>query len=312
MGSLTRSTPRFRVISDNDYSGDPDGLAQLAHHALSPSVDLRLVIGSHLRVDDPFDPSAVTADNAAAIAREILDLAGRPDVPVLAGANVDIATSAEPSAAARAIVAEAMRDDTDAPLFLCCGAGLTELAAALRLEPAIASRLTLVWIGGPEHPGLAVPPPGAMPIEYNLLIDVPAAAEVFDSEITIWQVPRDAYRVTLASFAELRYRMDSAGPLGRRLFEPLNRVKEMVESFGGSIGETYVMGDSPLVLLTALLSSFEPDATSSISVTIPTPGIDAAGQYIPRPDARPLRVFTHLDNRLMFEDFFLKLAIHAA
>ena len=50
--------PRFRVISDNDYAGDPDGLYQLAHHALSPSVELRAVIGSHLAVDDPFDRSA--------------------------------------------------------------------------------------------------------------------------------------------------------------------------------------------------------------------------------------------------------------
>jgi purine nucleosidase len=33
--------PRMRVVSDNDYSGDPDGLVQLAHHALSTSVDLR-------------------------------------------------------------------------------------------------------------------------------------------------------------------------------------------------------------------------------------------------------------------------------
>jgi purine nucleosidase len=305
------SGARFRVISDNDYSGDPDGLAQLAHHALSPSIDLRLVVGSHLRAGDPFDPSGVTADNAAVIAREILALAGRGDVPVLAGANVGIQGSSEPSAAARAIVAEAMRDDTDAPLFLCCGAGLTELAAALRLEPAIASRLTLVWIGGPEHPGLATPPPGAMEIEYNLLIDVPAAGEVFDSAVPIWQVPRDAYRTTIASFSELRFRMAGAGPLGARLFAPLDRVRDMVEAHGGSIGETYVMGDSPLVLLTALLSSFEPDAASSTSVTIPTPGIDGAGQYVPRPDARPLRVFTGLDTRLMFEDFFIKLATHA-
>ena len=48
---------RFRVISDNDYAGDPDGLYQLAHHLLSPSVEVRAVIGSHLAVDDPFDPS---------------------------------------------------------------------------------------------------------------------------------------------------------------------------------------------------------------------------------------------------------------
>jgi purine nucleosidase len=303
---------RFRVISDNDYSGDPDGLTQLAHHALSPSIDLRLVIGSHLREDDPFDPSGRSADNAAAVAREILDLAGRPEVPVLAGSNVDLRTSAEPSPAALAIVAEAMRENGDAPLFLCCGAGLTELAAALRLEPVIASRLTLVWIGGAEHDGLGLAPPDAMPIEYNLLIDVPAAAEVFDSGVPIWQVPRDAYRQTLVSFAELRVRMAPAGILGRRLFDPLERVRGLVEAHGGSIGETYVMGDSPLVLLTALLSSFEPDTSSSTSVQMPTPGIAPDGQYISRPEARQMRTFTSLDTRLMFEDFYAKLAAHAA
>lgn len=298
--------PRIRVISDNDYSGDPDGLAQLAHHALSPSVELALVIGSHLREGDPFDPSGASAANAAAIAREVLELAGRTDVPVIAGAEKGIDAVAEPSPAAHAIVAEAMRDSA-LPLFLCCGAGLTELAAALRLEPRIANRLTLVWIGGPEHPGIAVPPPGAMPIEYNLLIDVPAAAEVFDSAVPIWQVPRDSYRRTLASFGELRARLD-VGALGRRIFAPLERVADLVEQHGGSIGETYIMGDSPLVLLTALQSSFEADPSSSESIVVPTPAIDADGQYVARGGGRPLRVFTRLDVRLMFEDLYAKLA----
>ena len=53
---------RIRVIIDNDFSGDPDGLVQLAHHLLSPSVDIRAVTGLHLRPGDPFDPSDVTAD----------------------------------------------------------------------------------------------------------------------------------------------------------------------------------------------------------------------------------------------------------
>ena len=29
--------PRCRVITDNDYCGDPDGLVQLVHQILSPS-----------------------------------------------------------------------------------------------------------------------------------------------------------------------------------------------------------------------------------------------------------------------------------
>src|SRR3954453_1061259 len=55
--------PRYRVVSDNDYSGGPDGLFQLAHLLLSPSVDVRAVIGSHLAPGDPFDPSDQTATN---------------------------------------------------------------------------------------------------------------------------------------------------------------------------------------------------------------------------------------------------------
>src|SRR3954452_18017482 len=101
---------RIRVVVDNDLSGDPDGLVQLAHHALSPSVDLRLVIGSHLRPGDPFDPSGTTADNAAALAREILALAGRVDVPVQPGSNTDLTDrrTSLASPAALALVAEAM------------------------------------------------------------------------------------------------------------------------------------------------------------------------------------------------------------
>ena len=56
--------PRYRVISDNDYSGDPDGLFQLVHALLSPSLDVRAVIGSHLAVGDGFDPSTQQAANA--------------------------------------------------------------------------------------------------------------------------------------------------------------------------------------------------------------------------------------------------------
>jgi purine nucleosidase len=308
------SRPRIRVVVDNDLGGDPDGLVQLAHHALSPSVDLRLVIGSHLRPGDPFDPSDTTADNAAALAREVLELAGRPDVPVLAGSNVGLTDRGTPvrSAAAEALVAEAMRTDVDTPLYVCAGAGLTEVASAWLIEPRIAERLTLIWIGGPEHPGLAEPPPGAMPVEYNLLIDVLAASVVFgDSAVPIWQVPRDAYRQTLASFAELQLRMAGQGPLGARLFAALDGVRTTAAQHGLDLGETYVLGDSPLVLLTALQSGFEPDASSSRFVLRDTPAITGAGQYAAVPGARPMRIYTHLDCRLMVEDLFAKLQLHA-
>ena len=81
-----------------------------------------------------------------------------------------------------------------------------------------------------------------------------------------------------------------------------------VGAYLGGAGETYALGDSPLVLLTALQSIFEPDSTSSQHVDRPTPSIADDGSYADVPGARPMRVYTWVDTRLMFEDFYLKLA----
>lgn len=304
--------PRSRVIVDNDFSGDPDDLYQLVHQLLAPSAEVRLVVASHLRADDPFDPSSRSAQNAELIVRDVFARMGLTSTEVIvAGSNTALpdATTPATSEAALRIIAEALRDDVDTPLFYLAGGGLTDLASAWLIEPRIAERLTLVWIGGAEHPGLAVPPPGAMPIEYNALIDLTAAQVIFgDSEIPIWQVPRDAYRQCLVSDAELRARVRSTGELGRYLYDEVAFVWSMIAEFTGGAAQTYALGDSPLVLLSALVSPFEPDASSSAFATFPTPAVADDGSYLPRPGARPVRVLTRVDVRLMFEDFFWSLA----
>lgn len=81
--------PRLRVIIDNDFSGDPDGLFQLAHQLLSPSVEIRAIIGSHLKEGDGFDNSKTQADNAAREASELLKLLKlNSKLPVIAGSNM--------------------------------------------------------------------------------------------------------------------------------------------------------------------------------------------------------------------------------
>lgn len=306
--------PRMRVIIDNDFAGDPDGLLQLAHHLLSPSVDIRAVIGSAVRPDDPFDPSGISADRARERVLKLLELTGRTDVPAPRAPNRQLSDRAtpQPSEAAEAIVAEALREDTDLPLYVVFGASLTQLASAYLLEPRIAERLTAVWIGGPEYPGTP-PPPGPLVVEYNLNIDITAAQVVFnDSPIPLWQVPRNVYRQTLMSWAELQTRVQPMGELGAYLYLHLDVVHDLGAKHGFRFGETYIAGDSPLVLLTALQSSFEPDPSSSFYDTVPAPEIGDDGFYVPRPDSRPIRVYTQVDNRLMLEDFYAKLAIQAA
>lgn len=303
--------PRARVIIDNDFAGDPDDLFQLVHHLLSPSVDIPLVVSSHLPAGDPFSPKPDSAEAGEDKVRDLFALMRLADNgEIVRGAALPLTSRTEPrrSAGAAAIVREAMREDTDLPLFAVFGGGLTELASAWLIEPRIAQRLTVVWIGGPEYDGLGQPPPGAPTMEYNLGIDPVAARVVFDdSDLALWQVPRNMYRQCLVSDAELRHRVLATGPVGRHLYAAVGRVRSVLGESVGGVGETYALGDSPLVLLTVLRSFFEPDPSSSDFVVMPCPRLDDTGAIRPRPDGRPIRVYTRLDVRLMFEDFFTKL-----
>ncbi len=300
--------PRMRVIIDNDFSGDPDGLVQLAHHLLSPSVEVRAIIGTHLREGDPWgqSPDGDEVAVAVAAAEKIVSLCGKTgQVSVLAGAPTAMINVHTPqqSEGIRFIIQEAMRDDADTPLFVVCGASLTEIASAYLIEPRIAERLTVIWIGGHEHEGLAVPPPGAPDLEYNLHEDVISGLVFFNhSALQLWQIPRDQYRHVLASRAELKLRVAPQGALGAHLYQALGQVGDSLSALGYRAGEVYCLGDSPLVLLTALQSAFESDPASSRYVTMPCPTLLESGLYRANPNGRPIRVYTLLDNRMLLED----------
>jgi inosine-uridine nucleoside N-ribohydrolase len=301
----------MRVIVDNDFAGDCDDLFQLVHHLLSPSVEIRAIIGSHLPSDDGLSAEGRSAAQAVERVHELLRVMGMEGIAgVFAGAETALPDrrTPQPSAAVDAIVAEALRDDTDLPLYIVCGAGLTDLASALMSEPRVAERLTLIWIGGAEYPGLAYEAPGAGASEYNLDIDRVAAQYIFgESGVPIWQVPRNVYRQCLLSYTELEERVKPCGELGLTLFDSVRAIASEAPGRGWAFGETYAMGDSPLVSLTALQSAFNPDPSSCDYVLRSRPTIRDDGSYGPPALSGSIRVYTRIDTRLLFEDFFLKL-----
>ena len=112
---------------------------------------------------------------------------------------------------------------------------------------------------------------------------------------------------------ELVDALGEAGALGRFLLAAIERMMELMNSLsspGRALGETYILGDSPLVTLTALQSSFEPDSASSGYVVRPTPKLDKEGRYVADPAGRPMRIYTSIDTRLTFEDMFRKFRKH--
>jgi len=311
----TTVTPRMRVIMDNDFGGDPDGLFALAHLLLSPSVDVRAIVGSHLRAGDGFDRSMSQAENAAKKARELIQLLdSKNNVPVIAGSNTAMANDSTPvkSEAVNFIIKEALRTDMHLPLFIVCGAGLTEIASALLTDPSIANKLTVIWIGGLEYPDLALPPPDYSKIEYNTNIDIAAVKAVFNrSSVPVWQVPRNAYRQAIFPYSQLLLQVKPKGKVGNYLCTQIENIMKAAHNWKLDLGEVYILGDSPLVLLTALQSSFEADPSSSEYVIKMAPTINNEGGYEFNSKGRSIRVYTRLDVQLMFNDFLAKLELMA-
>jgi purine nucleosidase len=271
-----RVVARCRVVVDNDYAGDPDGILALAHHLLSPSNRVVAITSSFLNprfVVPPATPGATAEDGSRLAAALLAEVGLDEPSPVSAGAEEPFTTGSR-SAAAEAIVAAA-REGSDLPLFLVCGGPLTNVAAALEIDPRIAGRLTLVWIGGSLDPDA---------FEYNRDTDPAAAEAVFATPgLEIHQFPLETYRRCAYSVAELQADLPTTGRLGAWLFDRFSSPPEWVQ-----LGGVWPIGDSPPLLLTAL-------TTDSSTRLAPSDGVT---------------VYTDVDMRLLVGDLLAKLRLH--
>jgi purine nucleosidase len=269
-----RVVEQCRVVVDNDYAGDPDGILALAHHLLSPANRVEAITSSFLDprlVSPPATPGA-TAQDGARLAEALLEQLGLGNPPpVVAGAEE---AGGGRSAAADAIVATA-REESDLPLYVVCGGPLTNVAAALELDPGIAARMTLIWIGGSLDPEA---------YEYNRDTDPAAAEAVFAvSGLEVHQFPLETYRRCAYGIAELEADLPATGQLGAWLFDRFSSPPEWVR-----LGGVWPLGDSPPVLITAL-------TTASSRWSAPTDGVT---------------VYTDVDMRLLVGDLLAKLRLH--
>lgn len=86
-------SPHCRVIIDDDYQGDPDGLVAIAHHLLSPANRVAAVTSSFL--NPRFPNASPRALDGAALAREQLEVVDGPlSPPCMRAANTRSATRA--------------------------------------------------------------------------------------------------------------------------------------------------------------------------------------------------------------------------
>lgn len=265
-------TSRQAVVIDNDWAGDPDGLAALAHHVLSPADDVVAVTASF--TSPVFGDPAGSAAHGAELAAELLRMLGASDVSSVGGVDAAFAGEARRSAAARAIVDAASGQE----IVVVCGGPLTNIADALRLDPGVAARIRLVWVGGTMCRDRD---------EYNHDTDPAAADFVFGhADLRIDRFPAETYRLLAVSVAELEERLTSSGETGTWLWQ---RYRDLPIPPGIDVDPVWPLGDNAPLVATAL----------------PHAAVTFAEETAYR------RVCTSLDARLVVEDFFARLRLHA-
>lgn len=284
-----RQRRRFRTMVLTDCANEADDAFALAYALLSPSIEVRAVVAQHFGLPGSakasFDEAARTMDLVGAAAEK---------VPLFMGASAALGEGGETEApGVSAMVREAEADDSR-PLFLLAMGPLTDVALALRRNPAVAERAVLVWVGGGRYPE------GTH--EANCAHDIRAAQEVLASGIEIWQIPSGAYKQMRMPLSAIRRRVAPAGALGQHLMGQLERFREGMEAKASWIqSESWVMGDmaAVVVLLAEMKDCWHEQ---------PAPRIADDGSYRDGGEgARTIRVYQGIDASFAMEDFMGKL-----
>lgn len=279
---------KVRVILSTDLKNEVDDQFAMVQAILTESFELRAVIPSHFGPNKSPHSQKDSYDEGMLIL-EKMGMSGK--VRLLNGAPGAIPDENTPivSEGSSFIVDEAMRNDPR-PLYIAVLGTLTDIASAILAEPKICGQnVTVVWIGGRDWPD------GGW--EYNLNNDINAANVLFKSEMPVWQIPRNVYRMMPVSFAELYDKVRPYGEIGRYLAENVVNFNNAALS---RPAEYRILGDSPAIGVIMYDDCGEWELR-------PAPEFAEDMTYIHNEKHRPIRVYKNIDPRFILEDLYAKL-----
>ncbi len=287
-----RISSRRRVIIDTDAKNEADDQFAIVHALLSPSLEVRGLIAAHFgmsRSDRSMEESRAEIDL-------LLQLMGlEQQVTVANGAPSGIPDEQTPrdSAGAQLIIAESKLASPEEPLFVAFLGPLTDMASAILLDPGLVDReVVVVWIGGVGYGGVESYPG----VEFNLRNDIAAANVVYDSGITVWQVPSNVYSQVSVSYTELEEKIGGTSKLADYL---INQTVEWNRTYWPEPIESRSLGDSPAISLML----YPRGGNFRI---VPAPRFGQEGHYLPG-SGHPIRVVESVDVRFLLEDMFAKI-----
>jgi len=286
------SPGKRRVIIDSDAKNEADDQFAIIHALLSPSLDIRGLIAAHFGTS--------RSDRSMQESRDEIDLLLNlmqldQQVTVANGAPTGIPDEQTPlvSDGARLIIAESKLAASNDPLYVAFLGPLTDMASAILLDPDIVDRhIVVIWIGGVGYGGVETYPG----VEFNLRNDIAAANVVYDSRITVWQVPSNVYSQVSVSYAELEERIGGSSKLADYL---ISQMVEWNRNYWPEPIESRSLGDSPAISLML----YPRGGNFRI---VPAPRFGQEGHYLPG-SGHPIRIVESVDVRFLLEDMFAKI-----
>jgi inosine-uridine nucleoside N-ribohydrolase len=239
-----------------------------------------------------------TLEKTTRNALKVLELAGRADIPVAAGADaplrrklrvaanvhgesgLDGPSLPEPTTqVVAAHAADFLAELIEPGVVLVPTGPLTNVALMLQRHPDVRDRLErIVWMGGAIAEGNVTPA-----AEFNAFVDPEAAAAVFESGIPVTMIGLDVTHMALFTRAHAD-RLRDTGAAGRAVAELSDFFQRFHES-------RYAFDGSPIHDALAVAHVIDPSLVTTLNCNI---AIETASQYC---DGR-----TVVDRWLVLED----------
>lgn len=225
---------------------------------------------------------------------KILKLAGE-ERPVWRGSEQFLTDDKTPvdSEAARNLIELAMTYTPEKPLYVVAIGAVTNVASALLMEPRIAERMVLVWLGGQaQH--------YSNNLEFNLRQDVAAGRVVFGSPVPLVQLP---CRGVVSQFATTRYELEH-WLLGKNPLSDYLARNAIAHCEALAPGKPW---SKPLWDVTAVAWLCNDDEVFMQQRIERAPIPEYDHRYTQNPAGKPFRYVYYINRDALFEDMVNKL-----
>ena len=223
------------------------------------------------------------------------------------------------SEAARDLIRRAMERPEGKRLYVLAIGAITNVASALMMEPSIADKITVVWLGGQ-------PPYFKNGVEFNLMQDVPAAQHLLNCGVPLVLIPclgvASHLTLTLPELDTLLIGKSDIGTyLGKIVRDAVNPSPQaiaMADLFGYDCGMNDIPMETKMKYMTKASAwsriiwdistvAFVMSPNWTISSLQPSPILNDDMTWSHDPSRHPIRLCCYVKRDSVFGDLLMKL-----